>query len=283
MNRQLTAENFEIGASDASVLDCIRLRMKKDVGVAIVLSLFATLFTVAFFVFVAERLAGYAAECLLYLVIIALIPFLEYALDICLTPLIIVAGMSIAVGSVLGEACNLYYIFPKFDEVLHTTSGFVFACFGFCLAKKLSGDKDDAKTYFGCVGMAVAFSLAIALVWELFELGGSTVCAVDMEEDSLVTKINTYFFTQDRGNLTQIEDITKTVIYYGDGESVTVEGGYLDIGFYDTVFDMLVCFIGAVVFAIVMTADRKLFKGRVRSWIVPDSSYPFRKAKRANE
>jgi len=280
MNRQLTADNFEAGSAEASVFDCIRLRMKKDVGVPMVLAIFFAFFFISFIVFSFKRLAGYAAECLLYMFLIAIIPFLEYALNICLTPLLIVAGMSIAVGGTLGEACNFYYIFPDFDEVLHTTSGFVFSCFGFCLAKKLSGDKDDVKTFLGCVGMAAAFSLAIALVWELFELGGSTLCAIDMEEDSLVTKINTYFFTQDRSNLTQIDNITKTVIYYGDGESIVVEGGYLDIGFYDTVFDMLVCFIGAAVFSALMIVDRKLFKGRVRNLFVPEAAYPFRKAKR---
>lgn len=280
MNRQLTADDFELDSSSASVFDCIRLRMKKDIGVPIVLGIFMAFFFVSAIVFGIKGLSGYSVQSVMYMVTLAAIPFIEYALNIALTPLLIVAGMMIAVGGMLGEACNLYYIFPRFDEVLHTLSGFVFACFGFCLAKKLCRDKDDAKSFLGCVGMAFAFSLAIALLWELFELGGSSILPLDMEEDSLVTKINTYFFTQDRGNLTQLENITKTVIYYGDGESIVVDGGYLDIGFYDTVFDMLVCAIGALVFGILMALDRKLFKGRVRAAVVPESAYPFRKAKK---
>lgn len=282
MNRQLTVEDFEADSSTASVFDCIRLRMKKDVGVPIVLGIFTAFFFVAAIVFGVKGLSGYSIQSVFYMGVLALIPFIEYALNVCFTPLFIVSGMMIAVGGMLGEACNLYYIFPKFDEVLHTLSGFVFACFGFCLARKLCDDKNDAKSYFGCVGMALAFSLGIALLWELFELGGSTVCPIDMEEDSLITKINTYFFTQNRGDMTQIENITKTVIYYGDGESIVVEGGYLDIGFYDTVFDMLVCTIGAIIFAVLMLLDRKLFKGHIREAVVPEETYPFRKAKKEN-
>lgn len=282
MNRQLTIDDFEADSSAFGVFDCIRLRMKKDVGVPIVLGIFGTFFFVAAIVFGAQGLVGYSLQSVMYMGVLALLPFIEYALNICLTPLLIVFGMTIAVGGMLGEACNLYYIFPKFDEVLHTLSGFVFACFGFCLAKKLCKDKDGAKSYFGCVGMAIAFSLGIALLWELFELGGSTVCPVDMQEDSLITKINTYFFTQDRSNMTEISNITQTVIYYGDGESIVVEGGYIDIGFYDTVYDMLVCAIGAIIFGLLMALDRKLFKGAVRKAVVPESEYPFRKPKKEN-
>jgi len=282
MDKQLAAEYPSSANEERTVFDCIRLRMKKDIGAAIVMGIFMAFFLVSFIVFGVKGLTSYSLQSLFYMLLMAALPFLEYALNICLPPLFIVFGMTIAVGGMLGEACNFYYIFPHFDEVLHTLSGFVFACFGFCLAKKLCGDKTNLKSFLGCVGFAAAFSLAIALVWELFELGGSSVLPIDMEEDSLITHINTYFFTQDRGNLTQIENITKTIIYYGDGETLVVEGGYLDIGFYDTLFDMLVCFIGAMVFVILALIDRQLFKGKVKSFFVPAESYPFRRTKRTN-
>jgi len=279
MNRLLVVEGAENGSKKQSVFDCIKLRFKSDVGTAIVLGIFAAFFLVTAIVCSVMHLTAFALECLLYLIIVLVLPLLEYALNITLTPLITVFGMSIAVGSILGEACNFYYIFPHFDEVLHTTSGFVFACFGMCLIKKLVDGKESAKSFLGMVGFAIAFSLAIALVWELFELCGSNIVGIDMEEDTLINKINTYYFTQDRADITVIEDITKTVIYYGDGEVLTIENGYLDIGFYDTLFDMLVCFIGAIIFGAVMLLDRKFFKSRVRKWIVPEETYQFKSVK----
>ena len=43
-------------------------------------------------------------------------------------------------------------------------------------------------------------------------------------------------------------DIVKTEIYTASGDVYTVEGGYLDIGILDTMKDLLVNFIGAIVF-----------------------------------
>ena len=43
-------------------------------------------------------------------------------------------------------------------------------------------------------------------------------------------------------------DITGTVIQTASGETFNIDGGYLDIGILDTMKDLLVNFIGAVVF-----------------------------------
>lgn len=281
MNKLLTADDIESTAPSVSVLDCLKLRFKSEVGEFIVLCVFAAFFAAMGIAFLINHMYSFAGECLLYLVILAAVPFIEYAANITLPPALTVAGMGIALGAVLGEACNFYYIFPHFDEILHTTSGFVFACFGMCLVKKLVSGEESTAKFFGMVGFAIAFSLAVALIWELFELGGSVTVGIDMEEDTLINKISTYYFTQDRSDITVIQNITQTVIYYGDGETLVIENGYLDIGFYDTLFDMLVCFIGAIVFGLAMLLDRKFFKGRVRRWFVPEETYPFKPQKSA--
>jgi len=45
-----------------------------------------------------------------------------------------------------------------------------------------------------------------------------------------------------------VDDITGTVIQTASGKTFTIDGGYLDIGILDTMKDLLVNFIGAVVF-----------------------------------
>ena len=48
-----------------------------------------------------------------------------------------------------------------------------------------------------------------------------------------------------------VNDITKTEIYYNDGkDKLIIENGYLDIGIIDTMKDLFVNLIGAVVFSI---------------------------------
>ena len=46
----------------------------------------------------------------------------------------------------------------------------------------------------------------------------------------------------------KIKEIEKTEIYSKDGTVTTIENGYLDIGIYDTMKDLFVNFIGAIVF-----------------------------------
>ena len=49
----------------------------------------------------------------------------------------------------------------------------------------------------------------------------------------------------------KVKDIERTEIYSKDGTNITIENGYLDIGLIDTMKDLFVNFIGAIVFSII--------------------------------
>ena len=49
----------------------------------------------------------------------------------------------------------------------------------------------------------------------------------------------------------KIDNIKRTDIYTNDGKITTIENGYLDIGIIDTMKDLLVNFIGAVIFSVI--------------------------------
>ena len=55
-------------------------------------------------------------------------------------------------------------------------------------------------------------------------------------------------------------EITDTVIHTAAGETWTVEGGYLDIGILDTMKDLLVNLVGAVVFSLIGYSTLKFSK-----------------------
>ena len=90
-----------------------------------------------------------------------------------------------------------------------------------------------------------------------------------MEEDTLVTGINSYYLSGNHNEALSIGDITKTVIYYGDGETLTIEGGYLELGLIDTIVDMAVCFAGAMLFLVAEGIDGS-FGGRFAKYIIPE-------------
>ena len=155
--------------------------------------------------------------------------------------------LGLAFGAILGTCFNLYTIIPFFDTILHGLSGILFSCLGFTLAEKFFGKATDIKKFFGCLIFAVCFSLAIAVIWEIFEYGCSVFLGLDMMEDSYVTNINSYLLSGSHSKTVEIDGIIKTIIYYGDGQTYIING-YLDLGLIDTLTDMIICTIGSIVF-----------------------------------
>ena len=77
----------------------------------------------------------------------------------------------------------------------------------------------------------------------------------DMHEDSLTKNIYSYFLAGSHNETVNITDIEKTLVYYDGGKVYVIDGGYMDLGLFDTLVDMLVCLCGAVVFVIISLID----------------------------
>lgn len=155
----------------------------------------------------------------------------------------------LAGGAILGSCYNFYILVPFFDLLLHTLSGVLFACLGFSLAQLFFGEKTGTKAFFGKLLFGVCFSLTVAVAWELFEYTCSALFGLDMLEDGIIRGFNSYLLSGTHSETVQINDIVKTIVYYGDGLTYVIDG-YLDIGLIDTIGDMAVCTLGAVAFAL---------------------------------
>ncbi len=186
----------------------------------------------------------------LYILFAPLILLAEYILKIRCGELFSSGVLFIAAGSILGSCFNLYTALPFFDTLLHGMSGVLFAALGFALAERFFGRLVGGRAIFGAILFAFCFSLAIAVIWELFEYFCTVTLGFDMMEDTVVNSIRSYLLAGTHNELVVIDGIVKTVIHYGDGLTYTVEG-YLDLGLIDTVIDMLVCTVGALIFSLV--------------------------------
>ena len=92
--------------------------------------------------------------------------------------------------------------------------------------------------------------MTIGVLWEFLEYSIDKVMLSDMQKDKLVTKISSVWLNPDGKNKAIVVDnINKTIIYSDSGETV-IKGGYLDLGLNDTMKDLIVNFVGAVVFSI---------------------------------
>lgn len=151
-------------------------------------------------------------------------------------------------AEILGEMGDYYVSFPHWDTILHTVNGFLCAAIGFSLINILnSSDKFtfNASPLFAAI-VALCFSMTIGIVWEFFEFGMDSIFSTDMQKDSVLTSIDSvYMNPAKRADPIHID--IESVVINGDEWDI---GGYLDIGLHDTMYDLLVNFLGAVVFSL---------------------------------
>ena len=194
--------------------------------------------------------ASYLAMSALFLLFVPAVPIAEYLIGMRCGAAFTTMVYIIAAGSVLGSPFAFYSMLPHFDTFLHGLSGVLFAALGFTLAERFFGRASTARRFAGSLCFALCFSLAIAVVWEIHEYMCTIVLGMETMDDTIVDGFKSFLLGGGRANPVILDGIYETVIYYGEGESFVIEGGYLDIGIIDTISDMIICTVGSVVFAI---------------------------------
>lgn len=152
-----------------------------------------------------------------------------------------------AICPLLGYSYKLYYLISWWDSLLHGFAGVIFAMFGAYLPNALQKGKANIAV---CAMFGFFFSIAIAGLWEFVEFGMDTAFGTDMQKDVFVQDINSYLLGTETGVMGRYEDITSVIV---NGE---VWQGYVDIGLFDTMKDMMVETAGAVLYTIIYVAGK---------------------------
>lgn len=213
--------------------------------------------------------------CVLTLVLFMLPSFFERRLHIDLPDTLeIVILLFIYAAEILGEIQSFYVQFPNWDTVLHTLNGFLCAAIGFAMVDILNRS-DRVSLQLSPFFMAVTafcFSMTIGVLWEFFEFSMDHIFLMDMQKDTILTTISTVNLDPNGGTTPIIIDhIRDTILVLEDGSQVPLGlGGYLDVGICDTMEDLFVNFIGAVVFSVVgYFYVKKRGKGRFAARFIP--------------
>ncbi|MCD2491517.1 hypothetical protein LQE92_02595 [Lacrimispora sp. NSJ-141] len=189
--------------------------------------------------------------CILTLVLLVVPSLIQVKIKIELpTALEIIMLLFIFSAEILGEINAFYIRIPAWDTVLHTLNGFLMAAIGFSLVDILNRHERfsfELSPVFMAI-VAFCFSMTIGVLWEFFECGMDTFFHLDMQKDTILHSITSVMLDPNGGNvpitIKGIQDVSV------NGQSLGL-GGYLDIGLYDTMKDLFVNFIGAVVFSVV--------------------------------
>ena len=188
--------------------------------------------------------------CVLTIVLLYIPSWLQVKLHIELPPpLEITILCFIFAAEILGEVNAFYVNVPNWDTMLHTLNGFLAAAVGFSMVLLLNDDERltfDLSPFFLAL-VAFCFSMTIGVLWEFFEFGMDYFFHTDMQKDTVINSIYTVALDPTRTNkVVAVKGIQDVVI---NGENLGL-GGYLDIGIIDTMKDLFVNFIGAVVFSV---------------------------------
>ena len=89
--------------------------------------------------------------------------------------------------------------------------------------------------------------MTIGVLWEFFEFGMDHLIGTDMQKDTVINYITSVALDPTNSNRPVTMSGINDVIVNGQALGL---GGYLDIGLIDTMEDLFVNFIGAVVFSI---------------------------------
>ena len=187
--------------------------------------------------------------CLLVLALFMLPFFIQQNFGIELpSTLEIIILLFIFAAEILGELKCYFITFSHWDSMLHTTTGFLCAATGFALIDILNRNS-RIKFQLSPIYVALTafcFSMTVGVLWEFFEFGMDRLFLMDMQKDTVVQSITSVMLDPTNSNIpVTIDGITSVAV---NGQDLGFDG-YLDIGLYDTMKDLFVNFVGAVVFS----------------------------------
>ena len=162
--------------------------------------------------------------------------------------------------------------------MLHTINGFLAAAVGFSLVMLLNDNErlTFSLSPFFLALTAFCFSMTIGVLWEFFEFSMDYFLHFDMQKDTVIRNLYTVSLDESLSNkVIAIEGIHDVSV---NGQSLGL-GGYLDIGIIDTMKDLFVNFIGAVVFS---TTGYFYAKNKGRKKSAAQSFVPSKKAEDAD-
>ncbi len=169
-------------------------------------------------------------------------------------PLSIVYVLMLFSANILGELFEVYLSLPLWDSLLHLVSGFFIALLGCSLFELMTGEKPKPLA---AALFAFMFAVLFGVLWEYFEYFMDSVFHTDMQKDKFLSSVSSVLLNPDGTNYSVTREVGTVVV---DGETWP---GYIDIGLHDTMNDMLIASLGALVaslFCYFNEKDGRLFR-----------------------
>ena len=153
-----------------------------------------------------------------------------------------------AVGHTMGSCFGLYLNCVWWDKMLHFVQGVLFTILVYYLLQRFYRSTGGRRVL--NLVMAVAFSVLIAVLWEVVEYSADKIWSFDMQKDTYVSEIHSFLLGNQSGEVVSIENIDTVVV---NGQELP---GYVDVGLNDTMCDLIMSLAGSLLFCIYGLIDR---------------------------
>ncbi|MBQ9714365.1 MAG: hypothetical protein IJV83_03480 [Clostridia bacterium] len=170
-------------------------------------------------------------------------------------PVLYIFILIYTVCPLIGSSYNFYLIFSWWDDMLHGFAGVIFAMFGAYLPRVFHKNAKPSVALGALMGFV--FSLAVAGVWEFIEFGMDSIFDTDMQKDTWLTSTRPSYFLGKiiglpDGALASAGNTTiTTIVTDANGITIYEKMGYLDIGLIDSMHDMLIETLGALIYTVI--------------------------------
>ena len=225
--------------------------MNKRNGTFVLYMILRTLVIAILVLSLIEKRYESVATCALVLVLFLVPSFLERKLHFELPSTIEkIVLLFIYAAEIMGELQEFYLRVSWWDTMLHTMNGFLCAAVGFALVDILNSNPNVKLSLspFYLAFVSFCLSMTVGVVWEFFEFSMDWFFHFDMQKDTVITTISSVMLNPDGRNVPYVISGIESVTINGRELGL---GGYLDIGLIDTMKDLFVNFIGAVVFSVI--------------------------------
>lgn len=185
--------------------------------------------------------------CLSCILIIPIILFIEKFFKIKISNVLkLYFLLFIFLSNILGEVYSYYIRCNFLDIILHFSLGFIGVIATFYLIDVINRKSICSKLKYSFIFIfTISFTLSIGVIWEFYEFSCDKVLNKDYQKNYIVN--NVVIPRLDINNNTEFQNIKiKSLIVNGE-DWIEKYGGYIDIGLNDTIKDLFVCFIGALI------------------------------------
>ena len=189
--------------------------------------------------------------CMLALILFSLPRIFDKKFKIKFPPVLEISIYLLVFASeIFGEIGNYYVTVSWWDDLIHALSGMALSAVALFVVCVVDNESKSISLSVGYkLVTAFCISMTVLVMWECVEFGVDNLFNRDMQKDRIITEITSVKVNPN--NPTKPDTLEIKEIMINKEDWINKYGGYIDIGLYDTMFDLLDGLLGTSIYCFI--------------------------------